>query len=220
MHKLELYSKSCSNSFLEKSGNRAQGNVIKSPQFPLTQYIRSRLKWMYRGQWCRWRRLPSGSTPSSPWPTPLPSTHGGASNQALRPKRPRLPAVSAACSTPSHTLPHSTKALHFTSRSHSHCLYSKPPWRNSKLNFIFNISLNFLHCQQHHQQQSHHSHLTRRNHGLEKWHVVSHGTILSLLQTHQEKISFLIFLCIFNTVSNITIINLIINLILLIIMVV
>ena len=121
-----------------------------------------------------------------------------------------------------HTLYH-TKALHFTSRSHSHCLYSKPPWINSKLNFIFNFSLHFLHCQQHqrhNQQQSDHSHLAPRHHGLEKWHVVSHGSILSLLQTHQEELLFLIFLCIFDIVSNITIINLIINLILLIIMVV
>ena len=53
-----------------------------------------------------------------------------------------------------------------------------------------------------------------------KWHVVSYGTFLSLLQIHQEKLLFLNFHCIFDTVSNITIINLIINLILLIIMIV
>ena len=178
---------------------------------------------MYRGQWCRWRWLPSGSTPSSPWPTPLPSTHGGASNQALRPKRPRLPAVSAACSTPSHTLYH-TKALHFTSRSHSHCLYSKPPWMNSKLSFIFNFSLHFLHCQQHqrhNQQQSDHSHLTPRHHGLEKMACGELGYYSKPpADPPRKKLLFLIFLCIFDIVSNITIINLIINLILLLIMVV
>ena len=60
-----------------------------------------------------------------------------------------------------------TKALHFTSRSHSHCLYSKPraDSMNSKLNFICNFSLHFWHSQQHHHNQPHHQSTLAHHHG-------------------------------------------------------